>query len=171
MIVVRLDIGYLSIMAELPAQRIFDEPSDPRNALTFDDLMVGMTASFHHRITIDEIERFAALSGDTSPMHLSDDAAIEHGLDGRIPHGMLLGALASRMVGVHLPGPNGLLQSMKLTFVRPAPIDEDLLVLARIEAKSPATHTVVLKIRITEANTGYMVVRGAAQVGVLNPEG
>jgi len=158
-------------MAELPAQRIFDEPSDPRNALTFDDLMVGMTASFHHRITIDEIERFAALSGDTSPMHLSDDAAIEHGLDGRIPHGMLLGALASRMVGVHLPGPNGLLQSMKLTFVRPAPIDEDLLVLARIEAKSPATHTVVLKIRITEANTGYMVVRGAAQVGVLNPEG
>ncbi len=157
-------------MAELPAHRMYDEPFDPHNALTFDDLIVGMTASFHHRITIDEIERFAALSGDTSPMHLSDDAAIEHGLDGRIPHGMLLGALASRLVGMHLPGPNGLLQSMKLTFVRPAPIDEDLLVLGRIEAKSPSTDTVVLKIRITEAKTGYMVVRGSAQVGVLNPQ-
>ena len=157
-------------MAELPAQFLPDESSGPQNALLFDDLIVGMTASFHHRITIEEIERFAALSGDDSPMHMSDDAAIERGLDGRIPHGMLSGALASRLVGVHLPGPNGLLQSMKLSFVRPAPIDEDLLVLGRIEAKSPATQTVVVKIRITEGNTGYMVVRGSAQVGVINPE-
>lgn len=155
------------VMTKIAAQILPDESSVP---MCFDECVVGLTASFRHTITTSEIDRFVELSGDTSPMHLTDDAAIERGFDGRIPHGMLLGALASRLVGVHLPGPNGMLQSMKLNFVRPAPIGEELLLLGRIEAKSAATQTIVLKIRVTEVKTGLVIVRGAAQVGILSFE-
>ena len=41
----------------------------------FEDLAVGMEASYAKKITNDDVLAFAGLSGDVNPVHLSDDFA------------------------------------------------------------------------------------------------
>lgn len=168
----RSTTDFLGIMADSTAQILPDPNPESMSAAsiadwTFEQLKVGMSASFLRIISADDVDRFAALSGDVSPIHSNDEAAMDRGLDGRIVHGMLLGALASQMVGVHLPGSNSLLQSMKMTFVKSVSPGEELLVSGCIEAISPATRTVVVRIKILSAKEHRVMARGVAQVGLL----
>ena len=41
----------------------------------FEDLTVGMSGSIEKLITDDHIIKFAAVTGDTNPLHLDDDYA------------------------------------------------------------------------------------------------
>ncbi|MEM9550241.1 MAG: MaoC family dehydratase [Pseudomonadota bacterium] len=41
-------------------------------------------------ITADQIDRFAALSGDRFEIHMSDEAARAYGFPGRVAHGLLV---------------------------------------------------------------------------------
>ena len=80
-------------------------------AATFalDDLIVGQRAQFDAVITGDDVDAFAALSGDASPLHVDSTFAHERGFADRVVHGAHLVALASRLVGMYLPGRNALL--------------------------------------------------------------
>ena len=57
----------------------------------FEDLAVGMEASYAKKITNDDVLAFADLSGDTNPVHLDDDFAAGTIFKKRIAHGFLTG--------------------------------------------------------------------------------
>src|SRR3982750_3511394 len=59
------------------------------DGLFFEDLSVGQTASFGKTITEADIVLFAAVTGDTNPMHLNADYARTSVFGERIAHGML----------------------------------------------------------------------------------
>ena len=56
------------------------------------------TTTAGHRITRDDLRRYAAASGDHNPIHLDPAAARAVGLPGVIAHGMLVMGLALRTV-------------------------------------------------------------------------
>ena len=66
---------------------------------TFDELQMGDTASLVRIVGRDDIDLFAAVSGDANPAHL-DTAFAATDLFGHIvAHGMWTGALISAVLG------------------------------------------------------------------------
>ncbi|TKR24896.1 MaoC family dehydratase [Natronomonas salsuginis] len=59
------------------------------------ELSVGDLVRFTKTISQRDIERFAAASGDTNPIHLDDEWAEETRFNGRIAHGILVSGLIS----------------------------------------------------------------------------
>lgn len=57
----------------------------------FDAVAVGDVIETGRRtVTVDDIDAFAALSGDRFEIHMDDDAATRHGFPGRVAHGLLV---------------------------------------------------------------------------------
>ena len=73
--------------------------------LFFEDLSVGQSAETTKVVTANDVEAFAAVSGDTNPVHLDEDYAQTTTFQTRIAHGMLSGAYISAVIGTKLPGP------------------------------------------------------------------
>lgn len=68
-----------------------------------EDLTVGDRVTFTKTISEDDVDRFAAASGDTNPVHLDDEWAGETRFNGRIVHGVLAAGLISAALA-RLPG-------------------------------------------------------------------
>ena len=111
----------------------------------FGQLRVGETAAWTHHLTAEEVDGFAALSGDDNPLHLDDDFARQHGFRGRVVHGMLLGAFLSKVVGTVLPGPGVLWLSQSIRWAQAAYVDDRIEVEVEITHVSPALRTLVLR--------------------------
>lgn len=86
---------------------------------TFDQLMVGERAELTRTVTQDDIELFAAVSGDRNPAHL-DAAFAAHGPFGHIvAHGIWTAAMISAVLGTRLPGPGTIYLGQDLKFLKP----------------------------------------------------
>ena len=76
------------------------------NGYDYEDLQLGMTASYAKTITETDIELFATASGDNNAIHLDDDFAKTTPFGGRIAHGMLTASVISAALASRLPGPD-----------------------------------------------------------------
>ncbi|WP_435364098.1 CBS domain-containing protein [Haloarchaeobius sp. DYHT-AS-18] len=85
-------------------------------------LSVGDVVRFSQILTETEVEEFAALSGDTNPLHLDDEYAARTRFGGRIVHG----ALASSVISAALARLPGLViyLSQNLTFRGPVELGD-----------------------------------------------
>jgi 3-hydroxybutyryl-CoA dehydratase len=97
----------------------------------FEDLSVGMTASYGRTVTEADIVLFAGISGDTNPVHLNEEFAKETMFEGRIAHGMLSAGFISTVFGTKLPGPGAIYVSQTLRFKAPVRVGDT--VVARVE--------------------------------------
>ena len=68
-------------------------------------LQIGDTAALTKTITDDDIRAFAALTGDTNPVHLDDEYAKTTRFGRRIAHGMICASLFSAVLSNQLPAP------------------------------------------------------------------
>jgi 3-oxoacyl-[acyl-carrier protein] reductase len=133
--------------------------------LTFAEIRPGDAFSVEHVFGAAEVERFAELSGDFSPLHVDPSYAAGTEFGGCVVHGMLLAALFSRLVGMHLPGRHALYLGQDLAFRRPVLVGERVVATARVSACSEATQTIVLATEIRGAD-GRTAVSGTAKVKV-----
>lgn len=129
---------------------------------SFESLQVGDTASFEHSILEEELQTFAKLSGDMSPLHVDEAYAAAASYGSRVVHGMFLGALVSRLVGMELPGKRALLVSESLEFKKPVHIGETVRVEGIVMRTSAATQMVELSFKVTVE--GVLVAAGEARV-------
>lgn len=90
----------------------------------FDQLSVGESAEITRVVGSDDIEAFAAVSGDTNPVHLDAAYARTTPFGERIAHGMLAAAYVSAVLGTMLPGPGAIYLSQSLRFRRPVKIGD-----------------------------------------------
>jgi 3-hydroxybutyryl-CoA dehydratase len=137
---------------------------EPRS-LTLADIKEGQQASFRTRIDRASVEAFAVLTGDISPLHMDDEFAVGRGFDRRVVHGALLGGYVSRLVGVFLPGRNGLLQSMRLKFLKPAYVGDEIEVIGVVTQVSHAVSAMVADVAINRVVDGERLVTGQVQTG------
>lgn len=91
-------------------------------AETAEELSVGDRFEFTKTLTDDDVRRFAAVSGDTNPLHLDEDFAEETRFKGRIAHGTLVSGLISAALA-RVPGLVVYL-SQDMEFHNPVRIDD-----------------------------------------------
>jgi 3-hydroxybutyryl-CoA dehydratase len=103
----------------------------------FEDLSMGMAASYAKTITNDDILAFAELSGDVNPVHLSDDFAAGTIFKRRIAHGFLTGSLFSTVLGTKLPGPGCIYLSQSMKFKAPVYIGDEVVATLKITGLDP----------------------------------
>src|ERR1700712_2549770 len=94
--------------------------------LFFEDLSLGQSAEMTREVGAADIDAFAAVSGDTNPVHLDAAYAAATPFGERIAHGMLAGAYISAVLGVKLPGPGAIYLSQSLRFRRPVKIGDQV---------------------------------------------
>ena len=109
---------------------------------------MGKSAEFQVSLEPALIEKFAELSGDRNPIHLSNDHALSLGFASRVAHGMLLAGLVSRLVGEYLPGGDVLLLSIKVDFHQPSHAGDLLNVSGCVVNESSATRTLEIQFQI-----------------------
>ena len=71
---------------------------------TYEELEIGMTASFTKTITETDVYLFAGISGDFNPMHMNEEFARQTPFGTRIAHGALPQCLCAPVLGMKLPG-------------------------------------------------------------------
>jgi 3-hydroxybutyryl-CoA dehydratase len=135
-------------------------------AWTLADLTVGIEYSFEVKVEDADIDRFAALSGDRSPLHMDGDFARARGFRGRVVHGAYLVSLASRMLGMHLPGENCLLQIMQMKFAAPTYSGTLIRLTGVIDQVSEGARAAVVKLTVADAVSGGILASGKANIGL-----
>ncbi len=89
------------------------------NGYNFEDLEVGMKASFAKTITEADIVLFAGASGDNNAVHINEEFAKTTAFGGRIAHGMLTASVISAAIAGRLPGPGTIYLGQNLRFKAP----------------------------------------------------
>lgn len=103
----------------------------PSGRYDFEDLQIGMAAEYAHTISDDDVAAFAALTGDTNPVHFDADYAAGTRFKAPIVHGLLTSSYLSTVLGTKLPGAGAIYLSQTLRFL--APVYHGDTVVARAE--------------------------------------
>src|SRR5579883_2163803 len=130
---------------------------------TFDEIAVGETASLSRRLTLEDIELFAVMSGDINPAHLDEQYARTSMFQRLIGHGMWGGALISTVLGTELPGPGTIYLVQDLKFRRPVGIGDTITVTVAVREKIAGKGRIVFDCRCTN-QAGEDVITGMAEV-------
>jgi len=97
---------------------------------TFSEIDIGDSAELTRALTLQDIQAFAAVSGDTNPAHLDPEYANASLFHGVIGHGMWGGSLISTLLGTIFPGPGTIYLEQSLRFSKPVRIGDTLTVKA-----------------------------------------
>jgi 3-hydroxybutyryl-CoA dehydratase len=130
----------------------------------FEDLRIGQTASLGKTITDADILLYAAVSLDTNPVHLNDEAARKSVFGERIAHGMLSAGLISAVLGTQLPGPGTLYMRQSLRFAASVKIGSTVIATVEVTALNPEKKRATLKTTCTVGDE--VVIEGEAYVQV-----
>jgi 3-hydroxybutyryl-CoA dehydratase len=104
-----------------------------RQAYHFEDLEVGMEASFAKTVSESDIVAFAEVTGDRNPVHLDADYAAKTIFKEPIAHGYI-----SAVFGMELPGPGAIYVSQTLNFRGPVKVGDRVVAKVRVLELYPA---------------------------------
>lgn len=135
---------------------------------TIEQLFEGQSVFFEITLTKSLIDAFVEFSGDNSPLHVNSDFAIERGFMDRVAHGAIFCCLASRVIGVYLPGRNCILLGMNFKFHIPSYVNESFRVKGTIVHISVAANAADILIDITNIKSGLIHARGKVTVSFTN---
>lgn len=124
------------------------------------DRFEGYKTSATIKITDKMVRQFAEMSGDHNPIHLDDEYAKTTRFGKRIAHGMILGALISRLLNEKI-GTGGIYLSQTLKFTNPVYIDEDVTFEFEIIKLNKRRGLGVVE-TIAKNPTGEVVMKGEA---------
>ncbi len=131
--------------------------------VTYDELAVGDSARLLRTVTLQDIQAFAAVSGDINPAHLNAEYADATMFHGVIAHGMLGAALISALFGTQFPGPGTIYLGQELKFTKPVRIGDTLTVVATVAEKDDEKKRVKMDCLVTNQK-GEVVLKGEAKL-------
>ena len=134
------------------------------NGYEFEDLKIGMSATFSRTITETDLRNFSGVSGDTNPMHLNEEYAQATPFHGCIVHGMLTASLISAVIGTKLPGPGCIYLNQTLKFTAPVRVNDTVYAIATVRELIPEKKRVILTTQCIVK--GIVVIDGEALVKV-----
>jgi phosphotransacetylase/acyl dehydratase len=128
---------------------------------TFDEMIVGETASLSHTVTQRDIDLFAVATGDVNPAHVDPVYAETDMFHHIIIHGMWGAGLISAVLGTELPGPGTIYLGQELRFLHPVSIGDTMTAKVTVREKKPAKSDVTLDCVCTNQR-GETVITGTA---------
>ncbi|MCF8210838.1 MAG: bifunctional enoyl-CoA hydratase/phosphate acetyltransferase [Rhodoferax sp.] len=130
---------------------------------TYDELGIGQSARLLRTLTLEDIQAFAAVSGDTNPAHLDVDYANASLMHGVVAHGMWGGALISALLGTKFPGAGTIYMEQALNFTKPVRVGDTLTVTVAVLRKDDAKKSVEMDCQVVNQK-GVRVLHGIARV-------
>jgi acyl dehydratase len=130
---------------------------------TFDEIALGERAALTRTLRREDIQLFAAVSGDINPAHLDEEFAATDMFHHIVAHGMWGGALISALLGTALPGPGTIYLSQTLSFRRPVAIGDTVRAEVVVREKHAEKAHVVLDCVVTNQDD-KVVIEGEAAV-------
>ncbi|MFC6177307.1 MaoC family dehydratase [Companilactobacillus huachuanensis] len=129
------------------------------------ELKVGMSGSVSKRITEEDVDTFAKVTGDYNPMHMDQEFAEKTQFHKRIAHGMLSAGMISACLGTKMPGPGAIYLNQTLRFDKPVYFGDVLVATVKVEKVDQKAHfqIVTLSTIVTNQN-GDKVTEGEAQI-------
>ena len=116
--------------------------SDYELGYTYDDLEVGMSATFTKTISETDVYLFAGISGDFNPMHVNEEFAKTTPFGTRIAHGALPYSLIAPVLGTKLPGLGTVALEMGVRFKAPTYFGDTITARATVAEKLEAKRRV-----------------------------
>ena len=140
-----------------------DLPAMPTEAapienVTFDEIVVGQSASIARQLTVMDVELFATVSGNIDPVHLDAKFAADSRFQKVIGHGMWSGALISGVLGTRLPGAGTVYAGQDLRFRRPVGLGDVITATVTVREVNAAKNRIILDTVCTVA--GKTVIEG-----------
>jgi len=129
----------------------------------FGEIEIGESASINRRLTMNDINLFAVMSGDVNPAHLDEDYAKDSKFHEVIAHGLWGGSLISTVLGTVLPGPGTIYLDQSLSFRRPVMLGDVLTVKVTAKEKFPETSQIIFDCECVNQE-GKSVICGEARV-------
>lgn len=135
--------------------------------VTFNSLKEGDSESFEVVITDKLIASFAKFSGDHNPLHCDSSYAAQTESGRIVAHGMIIGALFSRLIGAYLPGKYSLYLSQNLEFRKPIFAGMNIIIEGKITQKVEGLKIVKINTMAYSAASRKILVSGEALVKLL----
>ncbi|MGV6872807.1 bifunctional enoyl-CoA hydratase/phosphate acetyltransferase, partial [Pseudochelatococcus sp. B33] len=126
-------------------------------------MAVGDTASLTRTVGRDDIDLFAAVSGDVNPAHLDSEFAATGVFGHVVAHGMWTAALISAVLGTKLPGPGTIYLGQDLRFVKPVALADTITATVTVQEKKPDKNIAVIDTQCVN-QYGETVLTGTATV-------
>ena len=130
---------------------------------TFDEIRIGESASLSKTITREDIDLYAAVSGDVNPTHFDETFARAARAPGVVAHSMLAAGLISNVLGNKLPGAGTIYRGQDLRFRRPVQVGDTVKVTVTAREKRPEDHVILFDCDCTNQG-GETVLSGTAEV-------
>ncbi len=131
--------------------------------LSYDQLEIGMKASFTKTVTETDVYLFAGISGDFNPMHVNEEFAKLTPFGKRIAHGALPQCLIAPVLGTKLPGLGTIALEITTRFRSPTFFGDTITAEAEVVEKLEEKRRVRLKLLWTNQR-GETVATGEALV-------
>ncbi len=128
----------------------------------YDEIEIGQSASMSRELTMDDIELFATVSGNSNPVHLDQKYAASSRHHKIIAHGMWSGALVSGVLGSKLPGSGTVYLSQDLQFLHTVGLGDIITATVTVIEKCP-DNAVILACACVNQND-EIIVTGTAKV-------
>jgi 3-hydroxybutyryl-CoA dehydratase len=127
------------------------------------DFTEGQSASLTRVVTAADVEGFAAVTGDTNPVHLDETYAAGTRFGRRIAHGMLAVSYISAILGTKFPGPGTIYLSQNVSFLAPVYLGDTITATVTVSKFRPEKGVLTLLTQCTNQD-GVKVVDGQAVV-------
>jgi acyl dehydratase len=142
-------------MTTLPTDR-----PDPRPATT---PTVGQRARRSRQVSVEDIERFTAMTGDRNPVHYDPEIARASRFGGIIVQGGVTSGLLNAVVAEQLPGPGSVFLETRWSYR--APVRPGQTITAEVEVTEAREDKPITRLRTTITDQeGVVVLDGEAVV-------
>ena len=139
-----------------PAPRFIENRS-------FDEIAPGDHAELSRTLRPQDLQLFAAMSGDVNPTHVDAEFARSGQFREIVGHSMWGGALISAVLGTEFPGPGTVYVEQNLRFLRPVMIGDTLTITLTCREKFAHNHHIVFDCRATTQDAS-VVIEGSVEV-------
>jgi acyl dehydratase len=131
---------------------------------------VGSRGAWTRTFTVEDVERYATITGDRNPLHFDRDFAARTPLGALIVHGGLTTGLFNALVAEVLPGPGSVFLHQEWDY--PAPVFVGDTVTAEAEVIEARADKPITKLRcVARRQDGEEVLRGECLVYTMLPDG
>lgn len=130
----------------------------------FEDIQIGMEATYTRTVQEADIQAFAQVSGDVNPVHLDEAYAAASPFKGRIAHGILTASYLSTVFGTRLPGPGCIYVTQTLKFKAPVRIGDEVTAKVVVTGLVPEKKRVIFSCSCSVKDT--VVLEGEAALMV-----
>ena len=111
---------------------------------------VGSRYHTNFQVLPEQVLKFAELSGDDNPIHVSPDQARDFGFNHSVAHGAILLAEISRIIGTELPGHGAFWTDINIEFLGPVYWGDTVTIVMEVIQSSEAINMVKQKIEVSK---------------------